>query len=308
MVLNSWLSCCLLLMAMIPDLVAEEKLDPINQLAIDAHEAEQAAANKRLTVNQMVLCGANGGGWYVGKCLPLPRLQLVMGGELMMGCQDLRDTGLSAPACKLEEQPPHRVTIQPFMIGQYEVTFAEWDACTACRRIDSKGLARVTHPVTHISWQDTQTYLRWLRDVTGDAAYRLPTEAEWEYAARAGKQTAYPWGNAAACTQATYGHTHCGMDSATIVGKYQPNDLGLFDTSGNLWEWVEDCWHSSYHRAPPHAVVWSDGCINPGLGVIRGGSYVTDASGIRTVSRKQQIKTEGGHMNGFRIAKGVEAP
>ena len=149
------------------------------------------------------------------------------------------------------EGPQHLVTIsRPFAVGKYEVTFDEWSACVGdggcVRRPRDWGWGRGDRPVIDVSWDDAQQYVRWLGARTG-GDYRLLTEAEWEYAARGGTDTAYWWG-----ARVGHGNANCdgcgsqwdGKETAP-VGQFDPNPFGLYDTVGNVREWVEDCWHDS---------------------------------------------------------------
>ena len=274
---------------------AEEQLDAISQMAIAADQAAQQA--------MAATCGA-GQSLNEGQCVsvPIPALLAISGGSFLMGCEAARDA--LGNTCDPTELPAHRVTLAPFWIGSHEVTFVEWDACTTCFKIDDKGKGRGNRPVSGVSWQDVQTYLTWLRATTGEQAYRLPTEAEWEFAARAGQDTAYPWGQTARCQDASYGRNTCNLDAVKSVGSYLPNAWGLFDTSGNVWEWVADCWHGHYRGFPSHGGAWLEDCDNADLGVLRGGSYVLDAAKTRTAHRIYYLKTARQFTHGFRIAKG----
>jgi len=156
-----------------------------------------------------------------------------------------------------EEEPLHRVTIaKPFAVSKFELTFDEWDICVAygdCRLgVNDFGWGRGQQPVIDVAWDDAQHYVAWFSKLTGKQ-YRLLTEAEYEYAARAGKQTAYPWGD-------TIGNNNsncrgCGSQwdgkQTAPVGSFAPNRFGLYDMVGNIWEWVEDCYHSSYEVQTP---------------------------------------------------------
>lgn len=182
------------------------------------------------------------------------------------------------------EGPQRQVTIEPFAIGKHEVTFAEWDACVAggeCngyRPDDGSTGDRRTQPVINISWQEAQAYVSWLAKQTGKP-YRLPTEAEWEYAARAGTTTPFWFGKTPSTAQANYdGRTRYGPGSrigeyrrqTVPVGSLPANPWGLYEMHGNVWELVEDCWHSNYKNAPPDSRAWIEpSCTEH---VVRGGS------------------------------------
>lgn len=179
-------------------------------------------------------------------CAACPELVEVPAGRYVMGTHAER-----YPA----ERPAHLVTIaRPFAIGRYEVTFDEWQACAAdggCSRDpDDHKWGRGRRPVINISWLEAVGYVEWLSRKTGKA-YRLPTEAEWEYVARAGTATEYWWGDDPGQGRANC--RNCGPDvshQSVPVGSFAPNPLGLFDVHGNVWEWVQDCWHPTHEGAP----------------------------------------------------------
>jgi formylglycine-generating enzyme required for sulfatase activity len=161
--------------------------------------------------------------------------------------------------CYSEEKPPHQVTVRPFRIGRYEVTQGQWQAVMGANPSSFKGDDR---PVENVSWDDVQTFLKRLNAQTDGTPYRLPTEAEWEYAARARVTTAYWWG-----TEIGSGKANCdGCGSqwdnqeTAPVGSFKANPFGLYDTVGNVWEWVQDCYHDSYQGAPTDGSEWLDFC------------------------------------------------
>ncbi len=207
------------------------------------------------------------------------------------------------------EKPEHRVKIaNPFAIGRYEVTFREWDLCVAagaCRyRPDDHGWGRDNRPAIDVSWDDAKTYVAWLAQTTGQK-YRLPSEAEWEYAARAGTTTAYWWGR-----DAGTGHANCdgcgGKAARQTVpaGSFTPNAFGLFDTAGNAAEWVEDCWNDSYRGAPKDGSAWTTGQCR--LRVLRGGSFGNKANAIRSAARFRYDADVRYYANGFRVARDLQ--
>ena len=227
-------------------------------------------------------------------CPDCPEMIVIPAGEFSMGSND---TYL--------EQPIHHVTIpRPFAIGRREITFAEWDQCVAagaCRHNPSdRGWGRGDRPVLDVSWDDTQAYLTWLSEKTG-RKYRLPTEAEWEYAARAGTTTPFWWGKDAAEGAANCVGCGPGSQSKTMpTASFRPNAFGLYDTSGNMAEWVEDCWNDNYRSAPKDGSAWSVGQCN--LRVLRGGSFANNASLARSAGRFRYDKDVRYFANGFRIA------
>jgi formylglycine-generating enzyme required for sulfatase activity len=174
------------------------------------------------------------------------------------------------------EQPIHEVHIRkPLAVSRYEITFDQYDEfskTTGRDLADDEGWGRGRRPVVRVSWNEAVAYAEWISEQTGKR-YRLPSEAEWEYAARAGTETVYWWGN-----ELTKGLANCiGCESqwdrqTAPVGSFKPNAFGLYDTSGNVMEWVQDCWHDSYRGAPSDGSAWAqkDGG-NCGLRGIRGG-------------------------------------
>ena len=156
------------------------------------------------------------------------------------------------------EKPVHHVSIgAPFAIGKYEVTVEQWNACAAanaCQKLTPESNANKTAPARDLSWDDAQQYVKWLSKTTGKP-YRLPTEAEWEYADRGGTTTHYWWGD-----QMRKGNANCKdcgdpwhKEGPEAVGSFAPNPLGLYDMNGSVWEWVADCWHTPTRARPPTA-------------------------------------------------------
>jgi len=236
-------------------LVAQKK-----RLAIEKKQREQALADQALQdlATQMIQ-------------IPL--------GEFVMGSDNGGDN----------EKPLRTVSItKPFKMGKYEVTFALWDKCVADKgcsnKPDDRGWGRGNRPVINVSWRDIQQqFLPWLNSKT-NGGYRLPTESEWEYAARAGSATAYFWGdNAPNCDQASFdggSNSSCNFQTpdgsfrgTALVGSYRPNGFGLHDMHGNVWEWVQDCYYDNYKRAPKDQGERVKKKQCKGSRVLRGGSW-----------------------------------
>ena len=235
-------------------------------------------------------------------CDVCPELVEVPAGQFMMGAAG------SDKEAGAEERPQHRVKLgKSLLVGKYEVTFAGWDACRAdggcTHNPDDFGWGRDRRPVVHVSWGDTQQYLQWLRSKTGKA-YRLLTEAEWEYVARAGTSTVYPWGDRVGSGNANC--RVCGSQwdnrQTAPAGSFSPNGFGLYDTSGNVWEWVEDCWSDDHQGASGDgaAAAAGDSCERR---VLRGGSWTNKAGNLRCSARAWG--DPGGRVNilGFRVAR-----
>jgi formylglycine-generating enzyme required for sulfatase activity len=231
-------------------------------------------------------------------CSDCPELVIVPSGEFDMGS-----------SAKPTEQPAHHVSIpKDFAIGRRDVTFAEWDRCVAqsgCKSSPAdQGWGRGDRPVTNVSWDDAKEFLSWLSKTTGKS-YRLPTEAEWEYAARGGSTSPYWWGKDVGA-----GHAHCAEcggsnDGKTEpVGSFHPNAFGLYDTAGNAAEWVEDCWNPSYRGAPNDGSAWTNGDCS--LRVLRGGSFADGAIAVRSSARFRYDEDVRYYANGFRVARDLD--
>lgn len=231
-------------------------------------------------------------------CPSCPEMVVVKPGRFVMG----------ASKGDASEKPAHRVTIKKrFGLGKYPVTFAQWNACVdagGCEyRPKSKG-AGGNGPVKNLNWTDATQYTKWLSKKTG-RKYRLPSEAEWEYAARAGKKSLYWWGNRVRPKQANC--KDCGgAYSRKIpldVGRFKPNPFGLHDMNGGVLEWVADCWHASYKGAPANGSSW--GAANCRQRVLRGGSWRSKAKDIRSTIRFNYEASVRYYTNGLRVAQSL---
>ncbi len=204
------------------------------------------------------------------------------------------------------EKPVHRVTIaKPFAIGRREVTFDEWDRCVTagvCKyRPDDRGWGRGERPVINVSWDDAQVFVRWLSERTG-RKYRLPSEAEWEYAARGGTSTIYWWGRDVGSRHANCRDCGSGTTSQTVpAGTFDANPFGLYDTAGNAAEWVEDCWNENYRAAPQDGSAWLTGQCRQR--VLRGGSFDSQSRYLRSTSRFRYDVDVRYYANGFRVVR-----
>ena len=190
-------------------------------------------------------------------------------------------------------------------VGVYEVTFAEWDACVSdggCEgyRPDDRGWGRGNLPAMDVSWDNAQSYVLWLSQRTG-AKYRLLSEAEWEYAARAGTVTTYSWGNEIRRNRANCDGCGSRWDWWVAVGSFTANDWGVHDMHGNVWEWVQDCWNDSYRGAPADGSAWERGDCSKR--VIRGGSWFDDHPYLRAANRERINADSKDIYYGFRVAR-----
>ena len=208
------------------------------------------------------------------------------------------------------EGPVRTVTIsRRIAMGRYEVTFADYDrfvAATSGRRPNDRGWGRGSRPVINVNWNEAKAYAAWLSAQTGKT-YRLPSEAEWEYAARAGTRTRYSWGDSISCSQARYGRRGDGecsnsQEGTVPVGSFAANVFGLFDMHGNVWEWVADCWHNNYEGAPTDGSAWTNGCVLT-LAVVRGGSWSIAPRYLRSAYRDRVAPSDRHVNNGFRLVQ-----
>ncbi|MFI0398064.1 MAG: SUMF1/EgtB/PvdO family nonheme iron enzyme [Thiolinea sp.] len=239
---------------------------------------------------------------------PLPFEPMVVdipAGRFTMGCVEGRDD--VDGGCDDNEKPPHTVSLPAFKIGKYEVTFAEWDACEqakACPHAEDEGWGRGKRPVINVSWNDiTQKYIPWLNQQTGKR-YRLPTETEWEYAARAGGESVYPWGSSISCSYADYwgNDQSCHGEGTSVVGRFAENGFGLHDTLGNVWEWVQDWYGSDYYRSSPASA--PQGRSSGTDRVLRGGSWGSTPRYVRSANRISNSPDFRDNLAGFRVAQG----
>ena len=221
-----------------------------------------------------------------------PEMVVIPAGSFMMGSPD-DEVGRDA-----DEGPQHQVTLsKAFALGVYEVTFDDYERfATATKRElpDDEGWGRGRRPVINVSWNDAQAYVAWLSEQTG-LPYRLPTEAEWEYAARAGTTTVFWSGECINTDQANYDgnadYNECGAN--TGVYREQTVEVGslsaanpwlLHDVAGNVWEWTQDCWHDTYQGAPAIGRVWeTEG--DCALRVLRGGGWSSNPRILRSALR-----------------------
>ncbi|MYD99845.1 MAG: formylglycine-generating enzyme family protein [Alphaproteobacteria bacterium] len=227
-------------------------------------------------------------------CPECPEMVVLPEGSFIMGSPAWEG------AHREHETPARRIGIaRRLAVGVHEVTFAEWDACLAAGGCGgyspSAPWGRGRQPVVHVSWFDAKAYAEWLSRQTG-RDYRLPTEAEWEYAARAGTAGPYHTGSRLEAGRANYGGS-----GTKPAGSYPPNAFGLHDMLGNVWEWVEDCWNPSHAGAPADGSARLSGDCN--WRVLRGGSWLNGPESLRSAARFRTSSEERAYyVNGFRVA------
>ena len=198
------------------------------------------------------------------------------------------------------EKPAHQVSVAPFSLGRFPVTVGEWRACWSAGGCDFEPSGEEGVPVSNVSWKDAQQYVGWLARVT-NRPYRLPSEIEWEYAARGGTSTSYWWGDEMITGVATC--KGCGEpynpEKPLRVGMMKANPLGLHDMAGGVAEWVSDCWHSNYHGAPRSGSWDAPNCREH---VLRGGSWKSTPEDLRVTSRTKYDTGVRYPTHGLRVA------
>ncbi len=219
-----------------------------------------------------------------------PEMKTIRGSSFTMGSDD-----------DVTEKPPHQVTIKPFAISQYPISVREWNECATAKACAFVATGKDDAPIANVSWSDAKQFVAWLAGATRKA-YRLPSEAEWEYAARGGTQTKYWWGD-----QFQPGMANCknctdiaAAEQPIKVGSFKPNPFGLYDMGGGVDQWVEDCWHKNYQGAPSDGSPWVEGsCASH---VIRSGSWKNDARYARPANRDSYDTNVRYPTHGFRVA------
>ncbi len=245
---------------------------------------------------------------------PTPQMIAVPPGKFLMGAPTSEDGSSD------KERPQHEVRIDyAFALGRHVVTFAEWDAAIAAGAElvtpDDEGWGRGSRPVINVNWEDAQAYLKWLNDRIGSSValgrYRLPSEAEWEYACRAGTTTPFDVGATIFTAQAnfdgsyTYGKGVKGeyRQKTVPVGSFAANAFGFHDMHGNVWEWCHDHWNASYIDARNDGAPWmaSDGLQR----ILRGGSWDDEPKWLRSAARLRNDYTLRDKSGGFRLARSI---
>ena len=229
-----------------------------------------------------------------------PLMIALPAGDFTMGSQ--------SSSAEFDERPPRNVTVGPIAMSVNEITIAEYTRfAKTTGRIVHKSNSREAskHPVVFVTWNDAVAYAQWLSVQTG-AKYRIPTEAEWEYAARGGTSTAYWWGRYLGSDNAHCFACETGLDprAPTRIGRFKANAYGLFDTAGNVQEWVYDCYHKNYEGAPSDASVFAGGDCS--VRVVRGGAYSSGPKALRSAARDKFRFDAGNDGLGIRVVKDLD--
>jgi formylglycine-generating enzyme required for sulfatase activity/class 3 adenylate cyclase len=251
--------------------------------------AQQAAPRPQPAPSGVPAAPATGPATQPAPSIREPETTALHGGSFAMGGNE-----------DLSEKPIHQVTVKPFAIGKYPVTVREWNECAAAKACGFVAPGKDDAPITNVSWSDAKQYAAWLAEATRKP-YRLPSEAEWEYAARGGTQTKYWWGD-----QLQSGMANCkdcadvaAADQPVKVGSFKPNPFGLYDMGGGVDQWVEDCWHKNYQGAPADGSPWAGGdCASH---VVRSGSWKNDARYARPANRDFYDTNVRYPTHGFRV-------
>ena len=277
---------------------AEERARKVLERRRAEREAREAEERRRAEAERRRRVGPPGTKFR--DCPECPELVVVPAGTYRMGSE--RGDSDS------DEKPVHEVRIgYPLAVGVYEVTFGEWDACVSgggCGgyRPGDEGWGLGRRPVINVSWDDAKAYVGWLSRKTGEE-YRLLSESEWEYVARAGTRTRYWWGDEIGRNRANC--DGCGSrwdeQKTAPVGSFAPNGFGLHDVHGNVWEWVKDCWNESYVGAPTDGSAWESG--ECGRRVLRGGSWFNSPWSLRSAHRGWDSSGNRSYRYGFRVAR-----
>ncbi len=253
------------------------ELDQEKQQRLEKQHQKQAALRKRYP---------NG--------IPLPQMISISAGSFQMGSTERND-----------EEPVHLVSIPAFKMAQTETTWKQYQVCIdfgPCSSGDDAGFGKAERPVINVSWKDTKLYIGWINEQTGKN-YRLPSESEWEYAARAGSTTKYSWGNSIGKNKANC--KDCGSQwdnkKTAPVKSFKPNQFGLYDMHGNVWEWTDDCWNESYSGAPIDGSAWTTG--DCGKRVLLGGSWARNYIYLRSAYRDWNYDSARYYSSGFRLVQ-----
>ena len=235
-------------------------------------------------------------------CADCPEMVVIPAGSFLMGSPvDPPEDPFSNDPVKKNgepnERPQHLVQVRSFAIGKYEVTQEQWYAVMGSNPSNNKGRKL---PVEQVSWNDAQQFIAKLNQKTGKR-YRLPSEAEWEYAARAGSTTKWSFGDDES-ELLDYAWGGFSVFNTQEVGQKLRNEFGLFDMHGNVWEWTQDCWHENYSGAPADGSAWIINCIGIGR-VLRGGSWRIDPTGLRSAGRFRFTPDYRDYSFGLRLAR-----
>ena len=226
-------------------------------------------------------------GQTIKDCADCPEMVVIPAGSFEMGSNENAD-----------ERPVHRVNVPSFLIGKIEVTQGQWKAVMGSNPSLFSSCGDDC-PVERISWNDAQEFAQRLSQKTGKQ-YRLPSEAEWEYAARAGSTSKWSFGDS---EYQLRDYAWFSQYKTQQVAQKRPNAFGLFDMHGNVWEWVQDCWHGNYTGAPTDGSAWTTACLDSNYRVLRGGSWNYGPANLRSANRNRDTPDDRNINYGLRLAR-----
>lgn len=308
-----------------PELPIEDMLRKVLADVKDATHGVQEPWQEGSMVDKFYFAGAPSNADVVKIAIPIAKTSGVTQGGAVLGKVQIRDCAqcpelvlvpvgsfeMGNPTGEAQVRPGHKVRLQSFFIGKMEVTQKQWQQIMGNNPSSFKDCGDMC-PVEEVSWQDVQEYLQKLNARSG-LQFRLPSEAEWEYAMRANSTTPYPWGDFISHEYANYGKDACcggfadGRDKwvhTAPVASFPANSFGLFDMAGNVKEWVADCWHGNYEDAPVDGSAWTSKCIGSDR-VVRGGSWIDRPSVLLSSYRQKHAIGERWNTIGFRVARSL---
>lgn len=291
-----------------PPIIVRHQID---QLAIRLHSGRELTISADLIAAVENLADGQSAQWEQtafrdrlangAPCPDCPQMRIIPAGTYAMGARESEE--INRPY----EGPVHTVSIAyPFAIGVFEVTFDQWDACHAdgaCRyRGADERFGRGSRPAISLNLGDAAEFLDWLTAKTG-ITYRLPSEAEWELAARAGTTTSYYWGDQLGRANAVCEKCRTKWDNKKTAptGSFPPNPFGLYDILGNAWEWTADCWGDGYVGAPTDGSAWRDGDCRGH--VMRGGAWFSFPENVRSATRFRSVVSNRYLSKGLRVVR-----
>lgn len=283
--------------------------DKIAALIQDAQETKAHPDENRSASPPAPAASPDAPGAVFKDCPECPDMTVIPAGSFLFGSPS------DEPARQADEGPVRKVDIaKPFALATHETTYDEWDACVAdggCSKDAGAdpGWGRGRRPVVNVSWRDAMDYVAWLSKKTGKT-YRLPTEEEWEYAARAGAKTPFSFGVIIRADQANFDASHpyggeagAGRKQTLPVGSFPKNPFGLYDMAGNVWEWTADCWSEDHNSAPADGDAIGGKCDRR---VLKGGAWNTGGWRLRAGHRIPKSASAREFDNGFRVARDLD--
>ena len=266
----------------------------VGLVVVELEKGQSKVALPQPKAPPLTVVPPSAGGRVFKDCDDCPEMVVIPSGSFLMGS---KPDPFASSQPSADEQPQHAVSIKAFAMGKYEVTQEQWYAVMGMTPSQFKGR---TLPVEQVSWDDAQEFVKKLSVKTGKN-YRLPSEAEWEYAARAGSQAAYSFGDNEGELGRHAWFSQNSNNATHPVGEKQSNSFSLHDMYGNVWEWTQDCWNENYSGAPTDGNAWSMGKCS--VRVARGGSWLSNPQNLRAANRGGVTTANRSVYFGFRVAR-----